>query len=223
MLLDGAVASGDTRVGTSSFVTLTSVPDTPCSINSICMDRGTGGGGLEIAEIIAFTNASTAVRVNYVHNYLRKKWFGADVDLEMTNRYASVEVAAGATLNASGIVLDVQSVGGAGTVNAEAVIGVSALSLAFDASGAASAATTLTCPVAFDGPVTVNVSAAAVKVVQPGVYPVITAPTIGETDVNAWTIEADEALTARRVLSLVKSGNTLSLKVDRKGMTIIVR
>lgn len=72
-------------------------------------------GGMQLGEVLVYTNALSQEEVLCVEAYLRQKWFGVETPGRKVSTVAGVTALKGATLAVEGS-LDVGRIGGAGTV-----------------------------------------------------------------------------------------------------------
>ncbi|MCQ2389827.1 MAG: hypothetical protein MJ240_00265 [Kiritimatiellae bacterium] len=192
-------------------------------VGALALDRNCNAGGCYICEVIGFDHVLTDAERTQLRAQLQNKWFG----LELPPRtFTSIEVVPGASLDMGTADLAVSSVSGGGLLTC------GGLTLAgFEAAAEIAVAYhsaedvdcfTVTSPVSFPNGVKVSVSFAGVNMadVVPGEWPIFTAPGLTLAP-HALSFEHDYAGT--RCVSIVRSGNTLLLRVMPRGTTIIFR
>lgn len=226
---DGYIAVNGVRHASSDVITPTDsmlmsfAPTANTYVNSIQGDRQMNGGAY-VGEQIAFSRTLTAKERDYLVKRLMYKWFEVGEDPVWTNAYFStVSVAKGAALTLTGAADPiVDTLDGAGAITANVLQGVTAIS----AEGEAVAAgdhLTVDGKVTFGDAVTVTISGGGKVFDAPGDYAIVEATGgLENVDLTSWTCDTAE-FSPKRTYSLRQVGNRIVLRVERKGMLLIVR
>ena len=179
-------------------------------------------GGCYISEALLFPRKLSDAERTYLTGYLNHKWFGEAMPVWTNDTpVAAISVAAGASLDLGQQTIDVAALSGAGSFSASGLCGVGSLSVSFDGEGNFVSAPSVTGPVEFDDTVTLNVSVADIHRVSDGYYQVISATSLENLDLSAWTFSAG-AIASKRALSLHADGQSVYLRVAKRGLQIIV-
>ena len=173
--------------------------------------------------MIGFDHVLTDAERTQLRAQLQHKWFGLDLP---TRTFTSIEVAPGASLDMGTEDLAVSSVTGGGLLTCGGLTLAGSESAAKIAVAYHSAEDvdcfTVTSPVSFPNGVTVSVSFAGVHMadVVPGEWPIFTAPNLA---LESHALSYAHDYTGTRCVSIVRSGNTLLLRVMPRGTAIIFR
>ena len=195
------------------------------TVNALSMIQCFGGGQV-LFEQFALTEKLSPERRKYWQDYLTWKWFGAATDPEpvWTNAYFStVSVAKGAALTLTGAADPiVDALDGAGTITANVLQGVAAIS----AEGEAVAAgdhLTVDGKVTFGDAVVVSLSGGGKVFDAPGDYTILEATGgLENVDLANWSCDTS-VFSDLRSYTLKQVGNAIVLRVERKGAVLIVR
>jgi len=216
LAVNGETAYWNTDI-TGGFHVLSSAPLTPRWLDTVGNRKSEAVGGCYIGELIAYETLPSAVERRYIQDYLKWKWLDG-VRPSWTNTATFIEVAAGATFAiGAGNALAVPELRGAGTVQADALSGVSALSV--DTIDGEPGTLTVNGNVAFAPTATVTLGAGLRKL-PTGDYEILTA-TGDLAGAAHWTVVSDIRSTAD--VSVVCDGSRLLLRVRPAGLMVIVR
>lgn len=180
----------------------------------LCQDRNCNAGGSRIAEQVTFKRALSSEERALIEHYLMAKWFG-DTSRPVSVALGKVSVADGATVTVAerDYAYVTPSVSGAGTVDFPSVEGLSVLDI--------DGLQTFSGKVSFADAVTVNVSA-AFDTKTAGVIPLVRAADYGALDLSTWTLNV-AVPHSNCTYALVFADGAICLKIEKKGMLLLVR
>ena len=183
-------------------------------IGSISMDRTTRCGGNAISEQIAFQRALSGEERAVLQKYLMRKWLGTP--RERAKSLTSISAAAGAALDLGDVCVGSGTLAGGGTITAAEVDDVSKLEI----SGAVDTLT-VEGEVTFADVVTVELTG-KVRRLAAGVHEIFAADAITNEGPIAFTVTGD-GLNPNRTYTAYRDGNSIFLKVEKKGLAILIR
>ena len=192
-------------------------------INAIQVDRGLPGGAY-VGEQIAFDRQLTEEERAYLHQHLMYKWLEVGSEPVWTNLFLNaISVADGAVATFSGKSdILAASLDGAGSVNAQSISDVSALSAA-GTELAEGKHMVVSGSVRFADVVTVSLSGSGKVFDVPGDYTILEATGgLENVDLANWSCDTS-AFSDLRSYTLKQVGNAIVLRVERKGAVLIVR
>ena len=193
------------------------------TVDSMMQDRDCNAGGGYIAEMIAFGGPLTAAERASLEQKLMRKW-GIGNESAPTQTVSGVTVAADAALNLVDMQLKTGALGGDGAITVDSMTVTDGGALAFEYRAADDVdQIAVDGALAFDGAVTVRVSAAAGAVLAPGEWCLLTA-TGGITGLDASTVTPDISLPSGKWAAkvFVRDG-ALWLRISPRGTAIILR
>lgn len=220
--VDGVTKSDSYVMTDRQFHVISAAPTNGVPVRTIALDRAARAGGSYQGELVAFTNHLSAARRDYVQKYLMWKWFGEGTEPVWTNSVTALSVSNGGTLSFTDnpvVSVSTVAIGGAGTINAGGVVGVSSLDFDFQDEDDHDLLTVNGefAPEAA-GTVTVTIGANAKTA---GEYPLLTATTLAADAFDGWTKSFDNRSTLSA--SLTVKDNQLLLRLLPKGTVIILR
>lgn len=183
-------------------------------VGTLAMDRNKRCGGCRISEQIAFRRELSADERAVLQKHLMRKWLGTP--RERAKSLTSISAAAGAALDLGDVCVGSGTLAGGGTITAAEVDDVSKLEI----SGAVDKLT-VEGEVTFADDVTVELTG-NVRRLAAGVHEIFAADAITNEDPIAFTVTGDE-LNPNRTYAAYRDGNSIFLKVEKKGMAILIR
>lgn len=211
--------SGDnatTAVLPSGFHLISYAPLSAQNVGSLAMDRNARCGGCRISEQIAFNRALTDDERAVLQKYLMVKW-GLAAKEEKTVELSRIAVAQGSALDLEGLTkVDAETLSGGGTVTADAITGVSQLEI----SGSVDKLT-VEGEVTFGDSVTVELTG-NIRNLDVGEHVIFKATSIANGEAIAFAVTGD-SLRANRIYTAFLRGNQVILKVEKKGLCVIVK
>ena len=193
------------------------------TVDSMMQDRDCNAGGGYIAEMIAFGGPLTAADRASLEQKLMRKW-GIGNESAPTQTVSGVTVAADAALNLGDMQLKTGALSGDGAITVDSMTVTDGGALAFEYRAPDDVdQIAVDGALAFDGAVTVRVSAAAGAVLAPGEWCLLTA-TGGITGLDASAVTPDISLPSGKwaVKVFVRDG-ALWLRISPRGTAIILR
>ncbi|MCQ2390871.1 MAG: hypothetical protein MJ240_05570 [Kiritimatiellae bacterium] len=193
-------------------------PTNAVTMSTISMDRNCNSGGNRISEVVAYRQAHSPEVFDFIQKSLMAKWLGAPRP-DWIRSLTELRAAKDATLAISTpSTLAVQTLSGGGTIAAPVLKGISAISVD-DADT----------PIMVDGQVTLATTGTLTvtdmsMLASDGVYDLLVADALtiaGADGLAGWTLVAEVPRTWR--VKLVRDGNALKLKVQRKGIVVNFR
>lgn len=208
---DGQILQPTDVLPVNQFHLLALSPTGVTAVNTLASDRNCGQGGLLLAENVGFDRQLTETERTLWTQSLRHKWFGEAAPVWTNTALTAVSIGAGATLvpktmgTDDGLCFDGLSsleIGVSGTKTYGAVVAKGALAFGADV-----------CVLLKDKGV--------VGRLEPGLYPIVTAPGGITADLSRWTVSAD--FESHRSLAVKQVGNAICLEVGKLGLTVIVK
>lgn len=245
--LDGKAVTYDTPLGTGfhlvSFAPLNTATHNIGGINFGNNAEQSSSGGSRVAEFLMFQAPLSDSDRAYVQKMMMHRWLGGRLTYVLPQD--AVSVADGATLKTADPTIDfaVRNLALAGTADMAALRIDQSLTVGGGTTGVVAkvtgdldvvAGTTLAFSffadgthdvlavagkATFEGSVTIDLTADAR--VAPGDYPLVSAATLGDCDVTAWTLKTTDG--KFRIASLYKSGNVIGVHIEPTGLSVIVR
>jgi hypothetical protein len=213
--------------GDDAVIGTTAVTDTDFHVYSISFTDSayfgalgmfrTGGytwrfGGKQIGEIMYFPKNLDVREREAILKYLRNKWCSAGAKTKYV--WETLNLEGGALALSGGADVSVSAISGSGTLNADALRGVTRLDLSgpLTVNGAFSSADS----------VTVNIDM-SFDLSADGLHPIITAQSLDGVDISSWTLNVPVYDNIERQYKLVKNGNTIYVKTLFSGLMIFVK
>ena len=197
-------------------------PTNATAVNRIAWDRTSNAGACRICEMICFNEYLTVAQRKYLEQKLIHKWLEPDGTPEpvWTNVYASVAVAAGATLDLGADALSTPELNAAGAIKCASVVGVESLEI--PCTNGIPVAATVTAPLAFAGGVIpVTLEGFDVKAfMKAGLDDVLLLQATSISGADGFAPVADLGRCTGRIY---RSGNELRLKIIPPGLMLIVK
>lgn len=188
------------------------------TVGAFMNDRSLRSGGGYISEVIAFDEKLPLAKRAFLQQQMMHKWLGADAPVWANEgTLTELTVAEGATFNAPGWAFTATKVGGGGTINAASLSGFSAIDVT--RLDTASPAVTLTATVSVSTPLTVTVTPKIPK--SDGVVVYKLAKGLPADSAAGAELIADYPTS--RAASLFMAGDTLCLRVQPRGLLIMVK
>lgn len=183
-------------------------------VGTLAMDRTARCGGCRISEQIAFTRELSADERAVLQKYLMRKWLGTPPG--KSKDFVKLSAVAGTALDLGDVYVGSGTLAGGGTITAAKVDCVSKLEI----SGAVDKLT-VEGEVAFADVVTVELTG-KVRRLDAGVYEIFAADAIANEDSIAFTVTGDE-MSPNRTYAAYRDGNSIFLKVEKKGFCVIIK
>ncbi|MCQ2391415.1 MAG: hypothetical protein MJ240_08315 [Kiritimatiellae bacterium] len=204
----------------AGFHLLSVAPTEGATVGTIMLERNIEAGGGCVSEYLLFTNVLTSAQRAFLQGWLQHKWFGAEAPI-WPEAFASIEVAAGATLNvADGMRLQVGKITGSGTIAGTSLVGVNEVEIPW--AGDTTIPVTVSGSVGFATSGTLRLVGAPTQFTLPCELSLVVAGTALEAAAFAdWTIAA--TFPTRCGTRIVVSGNTLKLALTPPGLVVNFR
>ena len=216
--VDGNLVTGPYSYYPAGFHVISCAPTGNTSVGAIAGERNIEAGGCYVSEMICFTNYLPELKRKYLQDMLMHKWMGR-AKPAWPDVYASITVAAGATLNITGDpILSVAKIGGGGTVTGGSFTNVSEIEVR--CAGGATEPFTYSGGISFAQSVTVTLAGEPGTLASGGTYPLVNASSLDGLENVTWTVQG---LPARKRRKVSVSGGTLSLTLVPAGTAIGLR
>lgn len=213
--VDGVAATAST-VLESGFHLVSYAPTKDTWVGTLGLDRTSSCGGCAISEQIAFSRALTSDERTLLQKHLMRKWLGTA--RETVKAFDSLAVAAGSTLSlGDDVAVSAGTLSGGGTIKVAELRGVSRLEI----SGAVDTLTVRGTVTFADGPVTVAF-ADDLRRLAHGDYPVFGADAMPSLMTTEFVLD-ETHLNSRRVNKIIRQGGQLVLRIERRGLIMVLR
>ena len=193
-------------------------PTNLVNVSSISLDRNCNAGGCYVSEYVAYKEPHTPEVFAFIEAKLMRKWFGTAADRPAWfTDFELLTAKKGATLTLDTMAkVSAAELAGAGTIDAPEITDVSSLALTVPTE---TLATTAAVTLENGGTVSFSGDVSALPV---GEYTVFTAGSIANPGaISTWTVEGN--FRASRIVSLRCADGAVILKVEPKGLLLIVR